>query len=198
MNYQFLGAFYSVKPMVYIALAFLIAINGITAFGYCLMFIWLALILYVSIRIHNLKEKFLILKITENNNWIIYINGIPLKEKIPELKNPAFAIEQELITFFKIIFLIKTVAVLLLTILMVYQMIEAFQHSFGILSLLSILCFIIMLNTLFSSATSIIRLRTKKYIIEEVKTQSGSSWYRLCFVNKNNIITTALDELLSV
>ena len=93
MNYQVAPFWiYSGKLAFFILSGVVSAFYGIGAFMGYLLFNGLVWQVVVSLRLHRLKEKGLISRDNDISRWLVYVNGIPVREDRAILKNPCFVI----------------------------------------------------------------------------------------------------------
>ncbi|WP_247719187.1 hypothetical protein [Morganella morganii] len=101
MNYQVVPYWlYSGRAAFFILLAVLTGFSGMNAFLLWLLFYGIVWQLVVSLRLHTLKEKGLVSRSHDISHWIVYVYSIPVKEERAILKNPCFALEQNMKDFF--------------------------------------------------------------------------------------------------
>lgn len=87
------------KSCLFILLAVLTGFWGMNAFLLYLLFHGIVWQLVVSLRLHTLKEKGLVSRSHDISHWIVYVYSIPVKEERAILKNPCFALEQNMKDF---------------------------------------------------------------------------------------------------
>lgn len=158
---------------------------------YCVMIgvIWPLL---VSLRLHRLKEKGLVLDKSNQAEWLIYINGIPVRETRNELANPCFAIEKDIKTFFLRAISIKLVLQLSAVVMLIQQILLLDDYW---LIAVGIIVGLILAYRCYMSIQVLQNIIKKTWLVESVITEAVSQWYRGYFTEGSRKIP-ALDLLL--
>nr|WP_260441521.1 hypothetical protein [Serratia fonticola] len=108
MNYQMAPFwFYSGKWVLLVLMAVGLAFFGITAPVFYGLLVGLVIPVVISMRLHQLVEKNLVVIPKELSHWTVYVQGIPVQETRSSLTNPCFAIPEHLRAFFLRAFILK-------------------------------------------------------------------------------------------
>ncbi|MTC72938.1 hypothetical protein GKR75_01195 [Providencia sp. wls1919] len=203
MNYQVVPSWlYSGKIAFLILFAFALGFLDMNAFAFYLLFMGIAWQLFISLNIHSLKEKYLILKDSDITNWLVYIYGIPVKEIRKELKNPNFAIEKQAVNFFLWRFIAKGGVQLFFTILLIFQYISSRSSEVLGINILSIILLTVavlfLCYSLFNTIKNIICIKHGKQVIATLVSPSSSQWYQIHFTYGDKMLVPALSRLLSI
>lgn len=110
MNYQ-VADFWFYKPAAFLTV---IAAVGLTFIGLSapLFYLIAAGVIFpvaVSMRLHALKERGRSFLHSDSEEWTVFVNGIPVRERRAALKNPAFATLARLRAFYLRAFSVKLV-----------------------------------------------------------------------------------------
>lgn len=199
MNYQVAPFWiYSGKLAFFILSGVVSAFYGIGAFMGYLLFNGLVWQVAVSLRLHRLKEKGLISRDNDISQWLVYVNGIPVREERAILKNPCFAMKPKIGPFFLRLFLLKGLIQCAFIILLVIQLA---QHSSAVFSPgtgAGLLTAVILSISLSKTIYHLSALVKKTGITEQLQSESGSLWYQLYFRTKKTEKVPALDQLLAL
>lgn len=197
MNYQVAPFWiYSGKLAFFILSGVVSAFYGIGAFMGYLLFNGLVWQVVVALRLHRLKEKGLISRDNDISRWLVYVNGIPVREDRAILKNPCFALKPETGPFFLRLFLLKGFIQCAFIILLFTQLA---QHSSSIFSTGAGLLTAVILGISLSKTIYHLSALVKKTVItEQLQSESGSLWYQLYFRTKKTEKVPALDQLLEL
>lgn len=203
MNYQVVPFWlYSGRIAFLVLCAFVLGFLDMNAFAFYLLFMGIAWQLFISLNIHSMKEKYLILKDSDIANWLVYINGIPVKETRKELKNPSFAIEKDAVNFFLWRFMAKGMIQLFFIILLIYQYISSHGSAILGIKIISIilLAFVILFlcYSLFNTIKNMIFIKQGKQVIETLVSPSSSQWHQVHFTYDDKLLVPALSRLLSI
>nr|WP_314265580.1 hypothetical protein [uncultured Moellerella sp.] len=148
----------------------------------------------VSLRLHRLKEKGLVLPQSNQAEWLVYINGIPVKETRNELTNPCFAFEQDVSIFFLRAISIKLIIQLSALIMLVQQ---TLLLDYYWLIAIAIMVELFIAYRCYHSIIALKNIIKGIWLIEAITTKSESQWYRGNFIEGERKIP-ALDVLLKL
>ncbi|EPG6559509.1 hypothetical protein PQM29_000539 [Morganella morganii] len=154
--------------------------------------------LVVSLRLHTLKEKGLVSRSHDISHWIVYVYSIPVKEERAILKNPCFALEQNMKDFFFRLLLLKGITQLGFIVLLLVQYIRTNADAFSLTTLFAGLSAIIIAVMLYRTVLLIHALSASAFYTEKLQSESGSLWYQLCFISHGSVKTAGLDKLLAI
>ena len=196
MNYQ-ASAFWFYKPLYLIvgSLAFVSTVFGFAAVAGYLLLAGLVFPVVVSMRIHRLNEAGTVLTITENSEWLVYVQGIPVREQRSILKNPCFLSPQRTRQFFLRGFFIR-LAIQVLCLVMLYQQFQA-QPVTLFNALLAGISLLALLYVFGRSLIALKQLLSGQFTAEEMTSPTGSVWYQGYFV-RGNTRHAGLEELISI
>ncbi|RUT65596.1 hypothetical protein CKG00_03620 [Morganella morganii] len=199
MNYQIVPFWiYSGRVAFFILPAVLTGFCGMNAFLLYLLFHGIVWQLVVSLRLHALKEKGLVSRSHNISHWIVYVYSIPVKEERAILKNPCFALEQNMKDFFFRLLILKSFIQLGFIALLFVQYIRTDADLFSLTTLFAVLSAIIMIVTLYRTGLLIRVLSANAFYTEKLQSESGSVWYQLCFISHRSEKTAGLDKLLAL
>ncbi|HGM5489286.1 TPA: hypothetical protein ACKP1B_005559 [Serratia fonticola] len=194
MNYQMAPFwFYSGKLVLLVLLAVGLAFTGITALVFYGLLAGLVMPVAVSMRLHQLAEKSLVVIPKERSQWTVYVHGIPVQETRNTLTNPCFAIAEHLRTFFLRAFISKLllqVGALMLLISQLWSFVDVW-----IILVVGLLVMLWLLAKCIDTGRSLGAVIKQTWIVDEICSASDSIWYRAGF-GKPEQQTTALDKLL--
>lgn len=199
MNYQVVPYWlYSGRAAFFILLAVLTGFSGMNAFLLWLLFYGIAWQLVVSLRLHTLKEKGLVSRSHDISHWIVYVYSIPVKEERAILKNPCFALEQNMKDFFFRLLIVKGITQAGFIVLLLVQYLRTEADVFSLTTLAGALSALVMVVTLYKTGQLIRALSANAFYTEKLQSESGSLWYQLCFVSRHSEKTAGLDKLLAL
>ncbi|MEY0694790.1 hypothetical protein AB7378_13625 [Providencia rettgeri] len=195
MNYQVAPFWiYSGKLACFIVISVFFAFFSVSGFMLYLFTVGIVWAVVVSFKIHEMKEKGIILKNSDVSDWMVYVNGIPVQERRQTLSNPCFATIQHAKSFFSIAFIIRALIQIIFCVYLFWQ-IEKLDNIFVLLFGLIATSYIVY--SLWQSIQSVIILQQNKIISEELIAPSGSRWYRVFFKQKEKLFP-ALDNLFII
>lgn len=171
---------------------------GMNAFLLYLLFHGIVWQLVVSLRLHTLKEKGLVSRSHDISHWIVYVYSIPVKEERAILKNPCFALEQNMKDFFFRLLLLKGITQLGFIALLLVQYIRTDADIFSLTTLFAGLSAVIIAVMLYRTGLLIRALSANAFYTEKLQSESGSFWYQLCFISHGSVKTAGLDKLLAI
>lgn len=196
MNYQ-TSALWFYKPLYLIVTLF--AILG-TLFGFSAILGYLLLIglvfpIVVSMRIHRLNESGNALTIKENSEWLVYVQGIPVREQRSILSNPCFVSPQRTRQFFLRGFVVR-LAIQVTCLVVLYQQFQAtpFETLSASIAGVSLLALLYVLSR---SLISLRQLIKGQFSMETVTSPMGSVWYQ-GFFSGGDARKAGLEQLLSI
>ncbi len=193
MNYQVAPFWiYSAKLAFFIAIGIGLVFFSITSFILYLITIGIGWAVLVSLKIHGMKEKGLILKNRDLSNWVVYIYGIPVQEQRKSLSNPCFALLQNAKKFLRNAFIIKSVIQILFCGYILKQIV-AIDNIYG--QLIGLVAGLYIVISAWQSIYAIFIIQNNRIIVEELVSPSDSRWYQISFPRKNNQTNPALDKL---
>ncbi len=199
MNYQVVPFWiYSGRVAFFILLAVLTGFWGMNAFLLYLLFHGIVWQLVVSLRLHTLKEKGLVSRSHDISHWIVYVYSIPVKEERAILKNPCFALEQNMKDFFFRLLLLKGITQLGFIVLLLVQYIRTDTDIVSLTTLFAGLSAIIIAVMLYRTGLLIRALSANAFYTEKLQSESGSLWYQLCFISHGSVKMAGLDKLLAI
>lgn len=199
MNYQIVPFWiYSGRVAFFILLAVLTGFWGMNAFLLYLLFHGIVWQLIVSLRLHALKEKGLVSRSHDISHWIVYVYSIPVKEERAILKNPCFALEQNMKNFFFRLLILKSITQLGFIVLLLVQYIRTDADVFSLTTLFAVLSATIIIAALYRTVLLIRALSVNAFYTEKLQSESGSLWYQLCFISHGSEKTAGLDKLLGL
>ncbi|EMF4708310.1 hypothetical protein [Providencia stuartii] len=196
MNYQVAPFWlYSSKLTLLIIIALVISFYNVTGFILYLIFLGLIWAVLLSIKIHGLKEKGLILRNSETSTWMVYIRGIPVQEQRQHLKNPYFAIKNQGVNF-----IFKALSIKLF--IQIFFIGLIFKQTLVVdniyIQLVSVLASFAILWSLLQTIWALCAIKTEKMVINEFTSPSKSQWYEISFRTKKNTVKTALECILAL
>ncbi|PVZ79474.1 hypothetical protein C9426_33525 [Serratia sp. S1B] len=195
MNYQMTSLwFYSGKMMLLVVVAIGLAFFGINAPLFYFLLVGLVIPVAISVRLHQLKEKSLVVIPKEVSQWTVYVQGIPVQESRSVLTNPCFAIQTHLKAFFFRAFMIKGLiqgAILLLLISQLFHTTNPWILGIGLVIAVWLVLKFIETGKILNAVAH------QTWSQEEVTSETGTCWYRAGF-GKQQQQTTALDRLLAL
>lgn len=196
MNYQ-TSALWFYKPL-YLVVSFLAILGMLFGFSAVLGYLLLAGIVFplvVSMRIHRLNESGSALTIKENSEWLVYVQGIPVREQRSVLSNPCFISPQRTRQFFLRGFIAR-LAIQIACLIMLYQQFQATPVT--TLSILIATVSLLALLYVFSrTLLSVKQLVSGQFSAEAVTSPTGSVWYQGYF-SHGNAHDAGLEKLLSI
>lgn len=196
MNYQMAPFwFYSGKLMLQVLLAVGLAFFGITAPIFYGLLIGVVMSVVISMRLHRLAEKSLVIIPKDLSQWTVYVHGIPLQETRSSLTNPCFAIREQLRTFFLRAFITKLfvqAGALLLLLTQVWSF-----ANFWPLLVVGLVVVLWLLGKCVATGKLLTTVWQQTWLVEDVLTRSDSIWYRAAFGTPEQQ-TAALDKLLEL
>lgn len=199
MNYQVIPLWiYSGLIAFFAVLAVVCGFYSMGAFMGYLLFTGIAWQVVVSLRLHRLKEKGLVSRSTDISHWLVYVNGIPVREDRIILNNPCFAVKQEVMPFFMQMFLLKSVYQCGFIVLLVIQFTDSGLPFVSLGAIAGLMAALIMLISFYRTLLQIRMLYKKACYTEQIQSTSGSLWYQLCFVTKKSEKESALGRLLAL
>lgn len=194
MNYQMAPFwFYSGRLVLLVLLAVGLAFFGVTALVFYGLLAGLVMPVVVSMRLHQLAEKSLVVIPKERSQWTVYVHGIPVQETRNTLTNPCFAIAEHLRTFFLRAFICKLllqVAALMLLISQLWTLTDVW-----IILVVGLLVALWLLVKCIDTGKSLAAVIKQTWAVDEIRNESDSIWYRAGFGMPGQQ-TTALDKLL--
>lgn len=194
MNYQMAPFwFYSGRLVLLVLLAVGLAFFGVTALVFYGLLAGLMIPVVVSMRLHQLAEKSLVVIPKERSQWTIYVHGIPVQETRNTLTNPCFAIADHLRTFFLRAFIIKLLLQVGALMLLISQL-WSFADVWIILGI-GLLVALWLLAKGIDTGRSLAAVIKQKWVVDEIRSESDSIWYRAGF-GMSEQQTTALGKLL--
>lgn len=194
MNYQTSALlFYSGKIFAGVLLCLFLGFFGITAPAFYLLFVGLIIPLFISLRLHSLKERGAVMLPANNSEWIVYVNGIPVRETRSTLSNPGFFSIDRARLFFASATGVKCCVQLASIILLVQQVSEAP----GWLYLAAAIALGWMGYSLWQSTRALQSVLTRQWLIQPRDSASGSQWY-FGYFDANGKATAALDSVLKL
>lgn len=196
MNYQMAPFwFYSGKVVLLVLLAIGLAFFGITAPVFYGLLAGLAMPVAVSMRLHQLAEKSLVVIPKELTQWTVYVQGIPVQETRSSLTNPCFAIVDQLQTFFWRAFFLKFV-IQAGALLMLLLQLWPFSDIWFVLGC-GLLVGVWLLIKCVDTAKTLASVKNQTWFVEEVRSAADSLWYRAEFSRQGQQIA-ALEKLLAL
>ncbi|WP_130099581.1 hypothetical protein [Siccibacter turicensis] len=185
--------FYSGKIFAGVLLCLFLGFFGITAPAFYLLFVGLIIPLFISLRLHSLKERGAVMLPANNSEWIVYVNGIPVRETRNTLSNPGFFSIDRARLFFASATGVKCCVQLASIILLVQQVSEAP----GWLYLAAAIALGWMGYSLWQSTRALQSVLTRQWLIQSRDSGSGSQWY-FGYFDTNGNATAALDSVLKL
>lgn len=193
MNYQSSALlFYSGKLFLAILLLIALTFFGVSAPLFWLLAIGLGLTLAISLRLHVLKERGVVMLPQVSSDWTVYVNGIPVHEKRNILTNPGFFSVDRARLFFANMFGIKLIIQLAVFIALLQQANHS-RVSFWLVMIVAVW----MLYGIWRSAHALLAILTRNWLIENLQSASGSEWYR-GYIAWRGQPESALDRVLSL
>lgn len=194
MNYQVTSLyFYSFKALLWVIFCL-----GLSFFGSRapLMFVFVIGIVFpvlVSMRINKLTEQGAVLSNNVNHEWLVYVNGIPVREKRHHLSNPFFYSKQRASQFFLKAFLCRAVIQIAIMGLMLFE----WPHYDALISYAGVvLAFLIMLYSLINTLYNLYAIYKERWQVESFTSPSESQWFRGLFTWRKSR-QGALENLLA-
>ncbi len=194
MNYQSSSLlFYSGKLFVGMVISITLALFGASAPVFYLFFIGLILPIAISLRLHILKQMGVVTIPEEASEWLIYVNGIPVRETRSSLKNPGFFSAVRAKTFFSIAFGVKLTFQLTAFIIMIPEMSKI--PVFMIIPL--IITIFWMLYAICHTIYWLYSTISSSWVIDTKISASGSEWHYGYLLYRGKVYPS-LDRLLSL
>ncbi|WP_431225779.1 hypothetical protein ACQ86O_19480 [Serratia sp. L9] len=178
-----------------VLLAVGLAFFGITAPIFYGLLAGLVMPVVVSMRLHQLAEKSLVVIPKQLTHWTVYVQGIPVQETRNSLTNPCFAIGDQLQTFFWRAFFLKFViqaGALLMLLLQLWPFSDIWVVLGGGL-LVGIWLWVKCVDT----GKTLASVKNQTWVVEEVRSAMDSLWYRADFSRQGQRIA-ALEKLLAL
>lgn len=196
MNYQIAPFwFYSGKLVLLVLLAVGLAFFGITAPIFYGLLAGLVMPVALSMRLHQLAEKSLVVIPKELTQWTVYVQGIPVQETRSSLTNPCFAIGEQLRTFFWRAFAIKFV-IQAGALLMLLLQLWPFNDIWLILGCGLLIGIWLLINCV-DTVKNLASVTNQTWLVEEVRSATDSLWFRAKFSRQGQQIA-ALEKLLAL
>ncbi|MFW0767629.1 hypothetical protein ACN0IV_17560 [Trabulsiella odontotermitis] len=194
MNYQTSALwFYHPGALLAVILAGLLAFFGFSAaFGYLLLtgLVWPVAI---SMYLHTQKEGKKVWSPHENSQWVVYVNGIPVREDRAVLTNPGFASEEKTRRFFLASFLIKLAIQAGCLYLLGVQFLASSMDPISAIA--GMVCLIPLLVVATNTIKHMRQLNQLHFTTIQLTT--GQTWYQAGFEHDGKTIP-ALQSLLSL
>ncbi|KEY59842.1 hypothetical protein [Serratia sp. DD3] len=171
-----------------------LAFFGINAPIFYFLLVGLVIPVGISVRLHQLKEKSLVVIPKELSQWTVYVQGIPVQENRSVLTNPCFAIQTHLQAFFFRAFMVKGLiqgATLLMLIAQLFRTTNPWILPIGLFVAVWLVLKCI------DTGKILVAVARQTWSLEEVTSETGTSWYRAGF-SKQQQPTTALERLLAL
>ncbi|UPT54796.1 hypothetical protein [Dickeya zeae] len=185
--------FYALKLFIGLLLFFGSAFFGIFAPMAYAGFITILFPVAISLRLHHLKEKGICFLPKKEENWVVYIQGIPVYEKRTPLINPCFFDKTTLSLFFLRAFSLKLAYQLVILYFFIKQTL-AVQAVWLYISPVLIMPW--LLFSTYKTFRDIQDIRQQQWAIEEYVSPSRSLWYQ-GFLMTPKMAIDALNKLLS-
>ncbi|MEI7374795.1 hypothetical protein [Dickeya chrysanthemi] len=185
--------FYAFRLFMGLLLFFGSAFFGIIAPMAYAGFIAILLPVAISLRLHHLKESGICFLPKKEENWLVYIQGIPVYEKRTPLINPYFFDKTTLTIFFQRAFSLKLVSQLVILYFLIKQTL-AIQSAWLYISPIFIMPW--LLFSTYKTFRDIQAIHQQNWVIEEYVSPSQSLWYQ-GFLMKPKVAIDALSRLLS-
>jgi predicted DNA-binding transcriptional regulator len=194
MNYQMTSIyFYSFKAMLWAAFCLTISFFGSPAPFLFLLILGIVFPVVISVRLHTLTEQGAVLNNSQAEEWLVFVNGIPVQETRRPLSNPFFYSTQRATQFFRRAFLMRAViqALIIGWMLVTWPPYEMFIISAGM-----ILALLIMLYSLIHTLSNLQMLNKNHWEIASLKAPGESEWFQAFFTWRKRR-QGALESLLS-
>ncbi|WP_049857214.1 hypothetical protein [Trabulsiella odontotermitis] len=194
MNYQTSALwFYRPLALLVVLLAGVLSFFGFSAAFVYLLLAGLVLPVAISMYLHTQKEGEKAWSPKENSEWIVYVNGIPVREDRAVLTNPGFASPEKTRRFFLVSFLFK----LAIQVGCLYQLgIQFLAAPTGPVSVIAgIVCLIPLLAVTINTFKHLQQLNQLQFTTIQLAT--GQSWHQAEF-ERDGKTTPALEPLLSL
>lgn len=180
MNYQMAPFwFYSGKLVLLVLLAVGLAFVGVTALIFYGLLAGVVMPVVISMRLHQLVEKCLVVIPKDLSRWTVYVHGIPVQETRNTLTNPCFAIAEHLRTFFLRAFIIKLllqVGALMLLISQLWPFADVW-----IILVVGLLVVLWLLAKCIDTGRLLVEVIKQTWVVEQIRSESDSIWYRAGF-----------------
>lgn len=197
MNYQ-TSALWFYKPFWLVVTALSILLLAVTGFSAGFGYLLLAGLVYpvlVSLRIHRLQETGKIFSVEESSEWMVYVNGIPVREQRSILSNPCFTSTNQTRQFFTRAFLLKLVMQIFCIGVLVNQVLSGPVTALNAIAAGIIL--LALLYPLWRTLRALFALHTQALQFETVVAQSGKVGFQ-GFFSRTSSRESALDVLLAI
>ncbi|WP_411751076.1 hypothetical protein [Serratia sp. (in: enterobacteria)] len=196
MNYQMAPFwFYSGKFVLLVLLAVGSAFTGVTAPIFYGLLAGLVMPVVISMRLHQLAEKCLVVIPKDLSQWTVYVHGIPVQETRNTLTNPCFAIRQQLRAFFLRAFAIKLLLQCGALILLISQ-VWPFRDIWIILGIGLLVALWLLLKCV-ETCKLLAAVVRQMWLIAEIRSGTDSIWYCAGFGRPEQQIA-ALEKLLAI
>lgn len=197
MNYQ-TSAIWFYKPFWLVVTALSILLLAATGFSAGFGSLLLAGLVYpvlVSLRIHRLRETGKVFSIEESSEWLVYVNGIPVREQRSILSNPCFTSTNQTRQFFTRAFLLKLAMQVFCIGILVNQAISGSVTAINAAAAGIIL--LALLYPLWRTLCALSALRAQTLQFETVVAQSGKIGFQGFFSHASSR-KSALEALLAI
>jgi len=193
MNYQTTALwFYSPYHLLLVFAVIAATFLSLTAPILYFLVIGLLFPVLVSMRLHILSENGKATLMKEREEWMVYVQGIPVHEKRASLKNPCFPTPERLRQFFMRGFIARAVIQLAAIAMLIDQARANPLVSYEGLAAGTML--VLLLIPLYRTARAIPDVHAGKWALQEIDAATG---YQAYFVD-NKQVKTALDRMLAV
>lgn len=196
MNYQ-TSALWFYSPLYYLAALLCL---GLTFFGlssplFYLMVMGLAFPVIIAMRLHTLSEAGNAWLIRDRENWLVYVNGIPVQEQRSTLQNPCFATPERLKQFYLRGFGARLIVQLVAVIMLLTQWHDTEWLSVKAVAVAIIFCLLLWLIK--STIGTLRSINAQQWEIQAITSPSGQHWYQ-AFFSDGKRARSALSQLCSV
>ncbi|MHA8114725.1 hypothetical protein ACX122_16870 [Kosakonia cowanii] len=193
MNYQTTALwFYSPYHLLLVFAVIAATFLGLTAPILYFLVIGLLFPVLVSMRLHILSENGKATLMKEREEWMVYVQGIPVHEKRASLKNPCFPTPERLRQFFMRGFIARALIQFAAIAMLLDQARANPLISYEGLAAGTML--VLLLIPLYRTARAISDVHAGKWALQEIDAATG---YQAYFVD-NKQVKTALDRMLAV
>lgn len=202
MNYQMTPLFfYSFRLILMGAVCLLLAFGGVNAPILYFILLGIVLALWVSLRLHRLADEGPVYLPAQKSEWMVYVQGIPVRETRSALGNPYFQDPLRLQNFFRRFFLIKLLMQMGILLLLLRQLtIFGFDNGYFMMILLAIALLVTggLLLRIWRTLRMLNAIYQQNWLLEEHQ-REGITYYRAYFrvlIKRRPTLQPALVELL--
>lgn len=194
MNYQVTSLyFYSIKNLLWVGFCLALSFFGSKAPFAFVLITGVIFPVFISIRLHTLTEQGAVLSNKQAHEWLVYVNGIPVRETRHHLANPFFYSKRRASQFFLRAFLVRAA---LQTGIIGWMLFEWPSYEMFISYGGVVLALLVMFYSLIRTLCNLYNIYKDRWQVEQFTAPSESEWFR-AFVTWRNKRQGALENLLA-